>query len=176
MSVSITVPARLLSLPDDVLRALATFMPLSDLLMLVQCSRQLHKVLQNQLNGRLDQLFVVTHDEEHWAQARQLPSMDLPEEPEQWLVEALFGEAKVRGARESKVYCFIDGQSFLSLTQYKHFFNENDDGYVPYYIITGKNKFVRDSFASWLRYREQRMATAAHGTSTDIIGGITNDL
>jgi hypothetical protein len=115
MSMSVTVATRFDSLPDDVLRALATFAPLSDLLTLARCSRHFRIVLQSQLNRWLDRLFGVTHVEEHWAQARLLQSMYLPKQPEQRVLDLLFGEANVRGYW--RVYCFTDGQSILSLTR-----------------------------------------------------------
>jgi hypothetical protein len=65
MSAPLTISARLCSHPDDVLRALATFVPLSDLLVLVRCIRHFQMLLQSQLNHCLDRLFVVTHDEEY---------------------------------------------------------------------------------------------------------------
>jgi hypothetical protein len=97
MSVSVTIPARLPSLPDDVLRALAIFLPLSDLLVLVQCSRHIRMALRSQLNRCLDRLFGVTHVEERWAQARPLQSMYLPKQPEQRVLDSFFGEANMRG-------------------------------------------------------------------------------
>jgi hypothetical protein len=68
---SVTVATRFDSLPDDVLRALATFVPLSDLLVLVRCSRYFQIVLQRQLYRCLDRLFFVTHREEDWITAGQ---------------------------------------------------------------------------------------------------------
>jgi hypothetical protein len=181
MSVPATVPARLSSLPDDVLRALATFVPLSDLLVLVRCSRHIRVVLQKQLNHCLDRLFVVTHLEENWARARRLRflygSRALPNQPKQTVLDKLFGEADIRDGGNSRGYCFTDGQRLLCLSQHKDFLNENEDGYSLYYIITRKNKPIRDRFASWLRYRcDQQMATEAHGNSIDVIGGVTSDL
>jgi hypothetical protein len=168
---SMPVTARLPNLPDDVLRALATFVPLSDLLVLVRCSRRFRMVLQSQLNRCLDRLFVVTHNEEHCYRAVFLPYSYLPNKPEHRVLEALFGEATVvRG--NSRVYCFVevDGQSSLSL------YISHD--YATYYIH-GKNQSVRDRFARWLRYRcEQQLATETHalGTTTKVISDDTSDL
>jgi hypothetical protein len=151
MSVPAIVSARLSSLPDDVLRALATFVPLSDLLVLVRCSRHFRVVLQSQLNRCLDQLFAVTHLEEHWAQTSGLvSSLHFPDQLEQRVLHTLFGEADMRGT--SRVYCFIgaDGQSILRLTQWHLVYHLGID-YTTY--ISGKTQSDRDRFASWLRYR-----------------------
>jgi hypothetical protein len=168
MSMPVPIPAGLYALPDDVLRALATFVPLPDLIVLVRCSRHFQMVLQSQLNRCLDHLFVVTHAEEHWVRARRIPPHSYPpNQPEHRVLEALFGEATVRG--NSRVYCFVevDGQSILSL-------------YISYdyasYYIRGATQSERDRFASWLRYRcEQQLATEAYGNSMDIISGVTTD-
>jgi hypothetical protein len=165
MSVSTTVFAGLYSLPDDVLRALATFVPLSDLLLLVRCSRHFRTVLQSQLNRCLDRLFVVTHLDEHWAQAWRLSCYGIPYQPEQRVLVTLRGN--------SREYCFVevDGQSILSLSlglTVRKF---------PSTLISGKTQAVRDRFASWLRYRcEQQLATEAHGNTTEVLSGATSDL
>jgi hypothetical protein len=168
-------------LPSDVLQALATFVPLSDMLVLLRCSRQLN----TQLSFFFDRLFVVTHLEENWAQAQLLPSSSFklfPNQPELRLLEVLFGEADKRG--DWRVYSFIevDRQSILNLTQCKDLYNEYEDGYTPYYIVTGKDENVRDRFANWLRHWcsrcEQLIAEEAHayGNTTDFINGVTSDL
>jgi hypothetical protein len=160
-----SIPARLSSLPDDLLRALATFVPLSDLLVLVRCSLHFCKVLQRSLNGCLDRLYAVTHLKEHWAQARQLPFNCISDQPDKWVLEALFGEAERRAY--SRGYCFVEveGQCILGLR-----------GNAPYYIF-GKTKSARDRFASWLCYRcEQQLATEALDNSTEVISGATSDL
>jgi hypothetical protein len=46
------VMSHLYALPDDVLRAMATFMPLSSLLAIARCSRRLTTVLRGELNRR----------------------------------------------------------------------------------------------------------------------------
>jgi hypothetical protein len=171
MSVSVTFAAGLSSLPDDVLRALATFVPLSDLLVLVRCSQHFRIVLESQLHRCLDRLFFVTHTEEHWVRAQRMRYSHLPNQPEQRVLEALFGEAsgKASGCSSSRVHCFVevDGQSILSL----HISHK----YATYYIC-GKNQSARDRFASWLRYQcEQQLATEAYGSSMDIISGVTTD-
>jgi hypothetical protein len=53
----------LCSLPDDILRVMAYFMPPSGLLAMVQCSRRLKMVLLSELTRRMDGLFVATHDD-----------------------------------------------------------------------------------------------------------------
>jgi hypothetical protein len=136
-------------------------------------------VLRSQLNCCLDRLFVVTHVEEHWAQTRLLQSLDyLSNQPEQRVLNALFGEADDRGGK--RVYCFTHGQSILILTQHMEFDifgfgveNANADGYAPYYVIAGKDKPVRDRFAGWLQRRcEQQLAIEAN--CSDVIGGGTS--
>jgi hypothetical protein len=52
--------SRLLALPDDVLRVVVPYLPLSDLIVLVQCNCRLAKVLFNKLTRRLDGLFIVS--------------------------------------------------------------------------------------------------------------------
>jgi hypothetical protein len=69
--------------------------------------------------------------------------------------------------RDSRAYCFTDGQNILTLTQ------QCD------YILLGWNKPFCDRFAHWLRRRcEQHMATRAHDhdKGTDVNGGVTWDL
>jgi hypothetical protein len=56
---SVPISEHLSALPDDVLRAVADFMPLSGLLVLARCSRKMQSVLRRQLNRHLDDLFVV---------------------------------------------------------------------------------------------------------------------
>jgi hypothetical protein len=159
-SVPVPVSARLSSLPDDVLRALATFASLSDLLVLVQCSRHFRVVLL----------------EEHWAHARFLQSLDyLSDPPKQRVLDALFGEADVRG--DMKVYCFTDGHSFLTLDTLRNHINKVM--YKSSYVISANNKLTLDRFTSWLRYRcEQHLDTEthAHGNTTEVISGDTSDL
>jgi hypothetical protein len=160
-SVPVPVSARLYHLPDDVLRALATFLLLSDLLVLVRCSRHFRVVLQRQLNRRLDRLFVVTYDEEDCVTAgpRRRTLLRIPDQPEQRVVDALFGEGEMRD--DVRAYCFTDGQSILSLTQRK--FMDISGEYAPYYFIEGEDTPVRYRFASWLCYRcDQQLATEAY--------------
>jgi hypothetical protein len=91
-SVSMSDPAQLCAIPD-VLRAVAAVLPPSGLIVLVQSSREIAVVLQDQLTQRFDNLFVV-------AQSRTLLNyicygepltQPLPHE-----IEALFGEASAR--------------------------------------------------------------------------------
>jgi hypothetical protein len=60
MSVSAPPFAQLCALPDDVLRAVAEFMPPSGLLVLVHCSLGMQSVLHRQLSRRLDDLFALS--------------------------------------------------------------------------------------------------------------------
>jgi hypothetical protein len=131
-------------------------------------------VLQRQLNRRLDQLFVVTHDEEYWTQVRHLPPMYIPNQPEHRVLKALFGEADKRGDFEACCFIEVDGQNILGLIQRKNIYYD----YAPYYI-SGKDKTTRDRFASWLRYRcGQQLATEAHthGNTTEVISRDTSDV
>jgi hypothetical protein len=108
-------------------------------------------VLESQLNRCLDRLFAVTHLEEHWAQISGLvSSLHFPDQLEQRVLYALFGEADMRGS--SRVYHFIgaDGQSILRLTQWHLVYHLGID-YTTY--VAGKTQSDRDRFASWLRYR-----------------------
>jgi hypothetical protein len=136
---------------------------------LVRCSRHIRMVLESQLDRRLDRLYVVTHLDEHWAQVQRLPVSDIPNQPEQRVLHALFGEANLRG--NFRAYCFVeaDGQSVFMLTQWRH-------GSPPYYI-SGKTESARDHFASWLQRRcEQQLAIEAHAYSTGVMGGVTSDV
>jgi hypothetical protein len=175
MSVSATVSAGLYSLPDDVLRALAKFAPLSDLLVLVKCSRHIRMVLQSQLNRCLDQLFAVTHLEEHCAQVRRLPFSSRwasAYQPQQQVVDALFGGATLSGNFWNHFFVEVNGRSTLSLFKKEDAWSDC----VSYYI-SGETKPVRVRFASWLRYRcEKWMAAEANGNSMVAIGGVTSDL
>jgi hypothetical protein len=51
--------AELCTLPDDLLRALAAFVPLSGLIVLVQCSRRFATALRSSINHRFDDLFIL---------------------------------------------------------------------------------------------------------------------
>jgi hypothetical protein len=52
-------PAHFGALPDDVLRAVADFMPPSGLLVLIRCNKRLQSVLRRQLSRRLDDRFAL---------------------------------------------------------------------------------------------------------------------
>jgi hypothetical protein len=58
MSKSFAPSAKLCALPDDLLRAMAAFVPTSGLLGLVQCSRRFAAVLHDELTSSLNGLFV----------------------------------------------------------------------------------------------------------------------
>jgi hypothetical protein len=168
--------AGLYNLPDDVLRALATFLPMSHLLMLVRCSRHLQIVLQIQLTLGLDQLFVTTYLEYYYYRERRLPLNAIIYQPEQRVLHTLFGEADVRGG--SNVYCFVEaeGKSVLSLIHRK-FVDIHLEAGATAQIENENDYATRDRFVSWLRYRcEQQLATEARGNTTDVIGGVTSDL
>jgi hypothetical protein len=171
--VAYTIPARLYSLPDDVLRALATFVPLSDLLVLVRCSRHFLFVLRWLLNACLDRLYVVTHLEEHWDRVPGGQFSEIPKQPEQRVMIILFGRADKRD--DFRMYCFVevDGKSVLRVIRKKY-----ADFYTKYYIF-GANKSARDRFASWLQYRcAQQLATETHAydNTTEEFSGGNSDL
>jgi hypothetical protein len=52
-------PTHFYTLPDDILRVVVAFVPTSELIVLVRCSRRLMSVLHDALSHRLDDLFVV---------------------------------------------------------------------------------------------------------------------
>jgi hypothetical protein len=54
-----TSHAHLCALPDDILRAMASFMPPSRVVVMAQCSHRFALVLRGELTRRLDGLFVV---------------------------------------------------------------------------------------------------------------------
>jgi hypothetical protein len=175
MSVPITVPAQLYSLPDDVLRALATFVPLSDVLVLVRCNRHIRVVLQSQLNRSLDRIFVAMQIDDDWVhQAWRLDCTYPTRQPDQRVLHSLFGEANLRGG--CRVYCFLevskghDRESILILTQIKDF-ESLALGDSARYVIKGNDGPARYRFASWLQYRcrrgKQEVDTEAHGSTTD---------
>jgi hypothetical protein len=56
---TLQMSAELYTLPDDLLRALAAFAPLSGLLALVECSRRFATALRSIINHRLDNLFIL---------------------------------------------------------------------------------------------------------------------
>jgi hypothetical protein len=85
------------TLPDDVVRAAAAFVPLSGLLMLARCSQRVEKVLRGQLTSRLDDLFVVVLPSDrdnfswlHYPFIAYFPWLHYPW-PQQSEVEAMFG-------------------------------------------------------------------------------------
>jgi hypothetical protein len=57
MKTDVRAPAHLCALPNDILRAMATFMPPSALLVMVRCSRRFSRVLHGEMTQRLDGLF-----------------------------------------------------------------------------------------------------------------------
>jgi hypothetical protein len=59
MPLSMAHLAHLSALPDDLLRAMAAFMPPSGLLAMVRCSRRLSMIINREVSRRLDGLFVV---------------------------------------------------------------------------------------------------------------------
>jgi hypothetical protein len=82
----------LCALPDDILRAIAKFVPMSGLIVLVRSSRTIAVVLKDQLAQRLDDLLVVIHSE---IQCMHPFFNELPTQPRQQELETLFGEASV---------------------------------------------------------------------------------
>jgi hypothetical protein len=61
MLTSVYPTAELRNLSDDVLRALAAFVPLPSMLALLQSSRRMQLLLRRQLSRCLDYLFAGTH-------------------------------------------------------------------------------------------------------------------
>jgi hypothetical protein len=57
MTTDMRAPAHLCALPNDILRAVAAFMPPSALLVIVRCSRHFSRVLHGEVTQRLDGLF-----------------------------------------------------------------------------------------------------------------------
>jgi hypothetical protein len=85
-------PAQLWSLPDDVLRVVATFMPPSGLIVLVQSSRTIARVLRGHFTRCLDDLFIMTQSEIQF----EFPFLvKLHIQPQPCEVAALFGDASV---------------------------------------------------------------------------------
>jgi hypothetical protein len=91
-----SAPAQLYALPDDILRAVAAFLPRSGLILLVWCSRRLAAVLGAQLIRRLDGLFVVSVlPEITQSNLGRGCYVMLEPHPTPCDLEALFGKARV---------------------------------------------------------------------------------
>jgi hypothetical protein len=109
--------SRLLTLPDDVLRAITAFVPPSGLLELVQCSRRLQYVLERHLLCRLDNLFqlAVARPGRNFQSMRamQLSSagscrLSISKDDLHRLVEALFVDSGASDTPTTIYYNFVE--------------------------------------------------------------------
>jgi hypothetical protein len=162
MSVSPPTPAQLSTLPDDVLRALADFMPLSGLLLLVQSSRWLQSVLRRQLSRRLDDLFSIN--------TQPTPSTDgpgfyfpisIPHDDLKRIIRSSFREANMCPTNS---YIFIEAHlgydEQLGLNY--HFYVQGTkhggiwDGHTPCQLISLYSSLRR--FMGWLHRRHDQLS------------------
>jgi hypothetical protein len=145
-------PIRLWSLPDDVLRAIATFMPPSGLIVMVQSSRAIAAVLQDQLSLRLDEMFVLAAPNNIYLHPYILR---LPIQPPLCVMAALFGEECV--GDDGGVYChFIEAsKGYDGSPRRLELFTQDNVSYVLYGRRSAviDDVSIRDRFASWLQRR-----------------------
>jgi hypothetical protein len=151
-------PVQLWSLPNDVLRVVATIMPLSGLIVMVQSSRTIAGVLQDQLTLSLDEMFVLAAPNNEYLHPN---SFMLPIQPPLCEIVALFGEEYIDD--DGGVYCHLieaptgyDGPPH----QLELFRQDNVS-----YVLHGRRSAVVDDvsfnyswrlacrFASWLQRR-----------------------
>jgi hypothetical protein len=159
MSVAVPQFSRLCTLPDDVLRALAAFMPPSGLLVLVRCSRQLAIVLRSQHISCLDGLFIksqINSEIDYCLDAR----LELPTQPRERDLLEIFGEPDGPGF---PTYHFIEApkgydgttQSFRLYRVYTMCFGGQADYWR--YFVAGATMPAAHRYACWLQRRCERL-------------------
>jgi hypothetical protein len=162
MSVSAPCRAQLYILPDDVLRALAEFMPLSGLLSLFQSSRWLQSILRHQLSRRLDDVFAHSTTQTmmySWCIRQNLPisSNDLERK-----VRAIFGEANVH---PNVSYVFseapkgYDGPLGFCRHSYVQGYGHGGSRGARYSYQVGSANFSPQRFVGWLHRRHNQLQT-----------------
>jgi hypothetical protein len=158
MSASVPIPAHLSALPDDVLRALTNFVPLSGLLVLTRCSRGMQSVLRTQLSRRMDDLFALSTQSTRYAvpfPIRVPISWDDLERE----IKAIFGEANR--------YTFIEAPGPKGFdvplwhrrgdSVYNMDHGGSRDGRISCQIVTPT--FSPQRFVDWLRRRYNQLLT-----------------
>ena len=175
-SMSATYP-KFCALPDEVLRAMAAFVPLSGLIALVQCNQRLAGNFRGKLTCRLDNLFV--------AVAPQSPSVPaaflfwgraFPLEINRGELQALFGDSRAYtlGAISFDGYCFVEankGYRYLLCTQYPAWIERSTDCFVKY-MVDDTCAVPEDHFIGWLQHRQRQLDLLLSETSRKAAGVI----
>lgn len=166
MPVSVAPLAELHALPDDILWAMAEFLPPSGLLVLVQCSQRLAKVLHGDLSRRLDDLFVINPHVPDIAFVWKsmlfcpifTPSLDD--------VHILFGKQNAGSdwsfAENPKGY---DGppEPNIHLSRRRRYIINNDGPAEIIYLVKGSGQLHR--FSSWLQRQHEQLLAARNELS-----------
>jgi hypothetical protein len=155
MSASVPTTVRLYDLPDDILRALAAFVPPSGLITLARCSQRLAMVLRGQLTQRLDGLFVsVQLDSNFWWSGYESGAIsDYNFEPLR--LRALFGEACPCGYHFVEAFKGCDGPPRIHQLSRDPLFNYPLSRYI--YRIHGPNVHALNRFEIWLQRRYDQL-------------------
>jgi hypothetical protein len=147
----------LCALPDDVLRAVATFLPTSGLIVLAQSSRAMAVVLQDKLTLRLDNLFIVTQSEYEFVKSFHIELLTYPLRCE---IEALFGEASVDSEGWSS-YFFVEASKGYNGPRIRlRFYLRCPEFAWCRYGNAGSRYDGRKRFATWLQRQLERLRAA----------------
>jgi hypothetical protein len=161
MPYSEATPAQLLALPDDILRAMAAFMPPSGLLAMARCSWRLSTVLRGEVSRCLDGLFIVGNpsvDRVAYAYRarRSLGSVSTSGFMSRRFLASLFGEEAFRPSDwKSLRLCITEAPKGYdgpcrNLQTYQR---------SPMYTlkVCGPSRFVLVRFSNWLKFRFANM-------------------
>jgi hypothetical protein len=147
---------QLKTLPDDILRAVATFLPPSGLIVLVRSCRTLATVLQDQLAHRLDNLFYQMHYE---IQCTHPLFSELPTQPLPCELQDLFGEASFNKLGVSSYY-FLEVKGYDGPRRYFQLYRL-PTGYVDHRCkIASSRNDGQIRFVAWLQRRLERLRAA----------------
>jgi hypothetical protein len=159
MAATVSHISCLLALPDEVLRVVARYWPLSELIVLVRCSWRFASVLSNLLSERLDGLFVLRQG---FTSRRVLPfTLSWAE------LQALFGEGQFVGSTRSYYVAEAEGSNVRSIYYIILDSNHHDVDHIwthwrlafdPAYYLATENCFV-----GWLLRRHEQWLAAQHG-------------
>jgi hypothetical protein len=139
------------ALPDDMLRAMATFVPLSGMIVLVRSNRTLATVLKHQLTKRLDNLFFLTQSEILLINAFYVEPLAQPCQHE---LEVLFGEARLNAWGWSTC-CFVEDP--MRYTEpFRSILTRFPPGYRCYKAASSRNDSAI-CFVTWLQRRLERL-------------------
>lgn len=162
MPAPVAPDATFYALPDDILRVVAAFSPLLDLIALVQCSRRLTAALRVPLSRRLDNLFVVPRLAPHSVFLTTYKWSTLPFQPTldelQDLFECQQQDSLHRLCDSSFDFCDANTDTtttFGLFRLYQHYHGGGSD-----WRITGPRWPVDRRFVLWLERRHEQWQAA----------------